>query len=50
MNRAKGEKENITDDIVFETELIRQIEINIDFTVGPCPIRCGEKEISNPIY
>ena len=31
VNRAKGEKEDITDDIVFEVELIRQIEINIDY-------------------
>ena len=27
----KGEKEDITDDIVFEIELIKQIEINIDY-------------------
>lgn len=27
----KGEKEDITDDVVFEIELIRQIEINIDY-------------------
>ncbi len=26
-----GEKEDITDDVVFEVELIRQIEINIDY-------------------
>lgn len=31
VNRMKGEKEDITDDIVFEIELIRQIEINIDY-------------------
>lgn len=31
MNRAKGDKEDITDDIVFEIELVRQIEINIDY-------------------
>ena len=31
MSRAKAEKEDITDDIVFEVELIRQIEINIDY-------------------
>ena len=31
-NRQKGgEKEDITDDVVFEVELIRQIEINIDY-------------------
>ena len=27
----KGEKENINDDIVFEIELIKQIEVNIDY-------------------
>ena len=32
VNRTKGEKEDITDDIVFEIELIRQIEINIDYS------------------
>lgn len=29
--RPQGEKEDITDDIVFEIELIKQIEINIDY-------------------
>ena len=29
--RLTGEKEDITDDIVFEIELIKQIEINIDY-------------------
>lgn len=29
--RESGEKEDITDDIVFEIELIKQIEINIDY-------------------
>lgn len=29
--REKGEKEDIIDDIVFEIELIKQIEINIDY-------------------
>ena len=29
--RPKGAKEDITDDIVFEIELIKQIEINIDY-------------------
>ena len=29
--RRKGDKENINDDLVFETELIRQVEINIDY-------------------
>ena len=31
MNQVKGDKEDITDDIVFEIELVRQIEINIDY-------------------
>ena len=31
VNRKKSEKEDITDDIIFEVELIRQIEINIDY-------------------
>ncbi len=29
--RREGEKEDITDDVVFEIELIKQIEINIDY-------------------
>ena len=29
--RRLGDKENINDDLVFETELIRQVEINIDY-------------------
>lgn len=29
--RPEGDKEDITDDVVFEVELIRQIEINIDY-------------------
>ena len=29
--RRVGDKENINDDLVFETELIRQVEINIDY-------------------
>ncbi|MBC8571458.1 type I restriction endonuclease subunit R [Zongyangia hominis] len=31
MKPTKSEKENINDDIVFEIELIRQVEINIDY-------------------
>lgn len=30
-NRDKTDKENINDDIVFEMELIKQVEINIDY-------------------
>ena len=29
--KNKGEKEVVNDDIIFETELIRQVEINIDY-------------------
>ena len=49
VNRAKGEKEDITDDIVFEIELIRQIEINIDYILMLVKkyhdSRCDDKEI-----
>ena len=30
----KSEKENINDDVIFEMELIKQIEINIDYVLG----------------
>ncbi|KXK27604.1 MAG: Type I restriction enzyme protein [candidate division WS6 bacterium OLB20] len=30
-DKDKGEKENINDDLVFEMELIKQVEINIDY-------------------
>ena len=49
VNRAKGEKEDITDDIVFEIELIRQIEINIDYILMLVKkyhdSNCDDKEI-----
>ncbi len=31
---AESEKENVNDDVVFEMELIKQIEINIDYILG----------------
>lgn len=31
---TEDEKENINDDLVFEMELIKQVEINIDFVLG----------------
>ncbi len=31
---AEGEKENINDDLVFEMELIKQVQINIDYILG----------------
>ena len=33
-NKAKHEKKDITDDIVFEMELIKSIEVNIDYILG----------------
>lgn len=49
VNRNKGEKEDITDDIVFEVELIRQIEINIDYILMLVKkyhdSNCDDKEI-----
>lgn len=49
INRNKGEKEDITDDIVFEVELIRQIEINIDYILMLVKkyhdSHCDDKEI-----
>ena len=49
VNRSKGEKEDITNDIVFEIELIRQIEINIDYILMLVKkyhdSHCDDKEI-----
>ena len=33
-NNAEGDSENINDDIVFEMELIKQVEINIDYILA----------------
>lgn len=45
----KGEKEDITDDVVFEIELIKQIEINIDYILmlvkKYSDSNCQDKEI-----
>lgn len=35
--RSEHEKEDITDDVVFEIELIKQIEINIDYILNYNP-------------
>ncbi len=32
-NQSDGDKENVNDDIVFEMELIKQVEINIDYII-----------------
>ena len=47
--RKEGQKEDVTDDIVFETELIRQVEINIDYILMLVEkyreTHCKDKEI-----
>ena len=49
-NKKRGEaKEDITDDVVFEVELIRQIEINIDYILMLVKkyhdTHCNDKEV-----
>ena len=52
--RASGESVDITDDIVFEVELIRQIEINIDYILILVQkyhdSHCDDKEILITIH
>ncbi len=47
--RGNGEKEVVNDDIIFETELIRQVEINIDYILlmvkNYHESNCKDKEI-----
>ena len=47
--KSSGEKEDITDDIVFEIELIKQIEINIDYILMLVKkyhdSHCNDKEV-----
>lgn len=33
-NKIKGDNENVNDDIVFEMELIKQVEVNIDYILA----------------
>lgn len=44
-----ADKENINDDIIFEIELIRQIEVNIDYILMPVAkyrdTNCSDKSI-----
>lgn len=53
-HRPKGEKEDIIDDIVFEIELIRQIEINIDYILMLVKkyhdSHCSDKEVLITIH
>ena len=52
--RLIGEKEDITDDIVFEIELIKQIEINIDYILMLVKkyhdSHCDDKEVLITIH
>ena len=47
--REGGDKEDINDDVIFETELIRQVEINIDYILLLVAkfhdIHCEDKEL-----
>ena len=47
--RREGDRENINDDLVFETELIRQVEVNIDYILMLVrkyhDSNCADKEI-----
>ena len=51
--RGDGDKENINDDLVFEIELIRQIEVNIDYILMLVAkyydSNCTDKEILTAI-
>ncbi len=51
--KDKGDKENINDDIVFEIELIKQVEINIDYILMLVEkyheSNCEDKEILTTI-
>ena len=52
-SRQDGEKENINDDIVFEIELIKQVEVNIDYILMLVEKyhdgNCEDKEILSTI-
>ena len=52
--RSRGDKEDITDDIVFELELVRQVEINIDYILLLVKkyhdSHCNDKEVLISIH
>ena len=52
--RRDGEKEDITDDVVFEIELVKQIEINIDYILMLVKkyhdSHCDDKEVLITIH
>ena len=52
--RSHGDKEDITDDIVFELELVRQVEINIDYILLLVKkyhdSHCNDKEVLISIH
>ncbi len=51
--RTKKEKENINDDLVFEIELVKQVEVNVDYILELvrqfCEKNCEDKEILRKI-
>ncbi len=53
-NRSGGEKEDITNDVIFEVELIRQIDINIDYILLLVKkyhdTHCNDKEVLISIH
>lgn len=53
VNRPKGETESIKDDIVFEMELVKQVEVNIDYILMLVAkyhqSNCTDKEILGSI-
>lgn len=52
-NRDKGEKDSIADDLLFEMELVRQIEVNVDYILALVEQHHGnnveDKEIAEKI-
>lgn len=44
-NKAKQEKTDVTEDVVFEMRLIKSIEVNIDYILGLYKKRCRFKKI-----
>ena len=45
--KTDGDKENISDDIMFEIKLIRQVEINIDYAEGKLKPAEAQRFVAN---
>ena len=48
-NRGKKDKENINEDIVFEMELVKQVEVNIDYIIALIAKHHGEHTLDSEI-